>query len=166
MCRLISKTKSVYDLWNVNILAVLKWNFIKVTHQLWNGICMGFTHWHYSGPPLIGTLLRPCNSVLIRGVLLWEDHKHSWSLLPRICVLTRGVSCLEGGLWEGDQCTHSNEFILQPAVILHSVHNCLGLAIDHDRGMADIWELGRWVVSPDNDVLHILGRCSNTCGDL
>ncbi len=61
----------------------------------------------YSSPPLKGTSLLPNNFVLVREVSFGErkDHIYSWSLLPRICVLSRRVSSLGGcPLREGDQC--------------------------------------------------------------
>ncbi len=57
----------------------------------------------YNSSSQIGTPLLPNNSVLIREVSFGEGEHHmcSWYLLPRICVLSRGVSPLQGPLREG-----------------------------------------------------------------
>ncbi len=60
---------------------------------------MGLGGWsltRYSSSPLIRTPLLPNNSLLLREVSFGEreHHMHSWYLLPRICILSRGVSSL------------------------------------------------------------------------
>ena len=54
----------------------------------------------YSSLPLIGTPFLPNNSVLIREVSFGEreHHMHVRYLLPRFCVLSRGVSSQESVL--------------------------------------------------------------------
>ena len=62
--------------------------------------CTCTIHAVYSSPPLIRTPLLPRNFVLIREVSFGEreHHMHFQYLLPRICVLYRGVSSLESVL--------------------------------------------------------------------
>ncbi len=65
------------------------------------------------------TPLLPKNSVLIIEVSMVEReyYIHSWCLLPRICVLSRGMSFLESVLEERDHCcidvNHTCTYILK-----------------------------------------------------
>ena len=61
---------------------------------------------------------------------------------------------------------YRNEIVLQPVVIFDRIVDGRFLAFHGDSGRASIGKLRRRVVTPDDHVLHCIGRCFQFQSDL
>ena len=63
-------------------------------------------------------------------------------------------------------CTYSNEFSIEPSIVIDSLKDCLPTSGNVDVSMGSIRILGRGVVTPDNDIGHCVSCHTHTSSNL
>ncbi len=91
--------RTMYSTWGFPVFLSIWTTSLSVSLETTNDAFIQCFKEVCSSAPLIGTPLLPNGCVLIRKVSFGErQHIHSQYLLPRMCVLYKGVSSLESVL--------------------------------------------------------------------
>ena len=85
-----------------------------------------------------------------------ESLRAAITAAPRFCTVYTNEAACVGSIVHS--FPYRNEIILQPMVVFHYVVNWLLLIVDRHCCRANVRKLRRGMISPDDDVLHCVGR--------